>query len=776
MIKVLRYLFSYFLLGLLSLNATQFDYGQDTEKPAILSPQAHWGLTGNHLETVFQESQDMVCLLEFGGKFIRLNQKWHDVLGWDLQELYETPSMQFIHPKDVQKTLEYKKNFIPTGFVNRFRAKNGVYHWLSWVGLPPIQDAKGKGHVFSIVRDVTIEKILQKESTKKIKALNERLEVKSDLLESLIELQWSYIGKMGDTAHRPHFSEILKHFIKISHSEFGFIAEINEQALLSRTWEVGEYVSADIRSYFQQFYDQIERTVSPVFQSNIKKMLETSKPLSFTAPEEKELVNNTCATRSFPCVRSFLGVPLIIEDKVVGMIALANRPAGYPEKLLEWLKPLFTLSAHMIEEVKLSKWPQVARKEHTKRLRAEAELSKLAHRRAETASMLKSNFIAHMSHELRTPLTAIVGHLDLIDTVSLSAETLEHIHEARAATQLLSYIARDILDLSIIEAGAFKLDHKEFDLWKVVQETVHVLKSSADTKKLNLSLEIDPKVPTCFLGDADRLRQVMYNLIKNAIKFTNQGSVHVRLDAEHASASQKQLGIGSLKPEETAIKGMSVFLLRGQVTDTGIGIDSSFMPYLFQPFSQADATWHRQFGGTGLGLHLTQQICEKMGGTITVNSTSTIGSTFVFQVPLEISLQSQAHRKLYPQPLLSLPPLHILVAEDNLITQKILSQILTKEGCTVSLVSDGQQAVEATQCIVFDLVLMDGEMPVMDGLEATRRIRQAYGIKELPIIAVTAHALPEQRDRFMAVQINGYLTKPFKADGLKAEILRCLQE
>ena len=773
MIKVLRYLFSYFLVGLLSLNATQFNEVQEADKQLVLSTQTHWGLTGAQLEAVFQKSQDMVCLSEFGGKFIRLNQKWHDILGWDLQEFCETPSIHFIHPKDVRKTLTYEKNFIPTGFVNRFRAKNGVYHWLSWIGLPPIQDANGKAHVFSIVRDVTIEKILQKQSDKKIKALNERLGVKSDLLESLIELQWSYIGKIGDTAHRPHFSEILKHFIKISHSEFGFIAEVDQQAVSNRAWGVSEYVSADIRGYFEQSHAKIEQLVSPLFHSSIKNVLETSKPISFTALEEKKLFNNT---DDFPCMRSFLGIPLLINNETVGVIALANRPAGYSNQLLEWLKPLFVLSAHMMDEVKLSKWPKRARRERTKRLKAEAELSKIAHQRTEIASTLKSNFIAHMSHELRTPLTAIIGHLDLIDTVSLSVETLEHIYEARAATQLLTYIARDILDLSIIEAKAFKLDHKDFDLWKVAQEAVQVLKSSADTKKLDLKLEIDPRVPTWFVGDADRLRQVMYNLIKNAIKFTNQGSVQVRLEAGQASASQKQLRVESPESEEMAIRGMSVFLLRGRVTDTGIGIDPNFMPRLFQPFSQADATWHRQFGGTGLGLHLTQQICEKMGGTITVNSNSTTGSTFVFQVPLEISPQSQAHRKLYPKPLLSLPPLHILVAEDNLVTQKILSQILTKEGCTVSLVPDGQQAVEATQCIAFDLVLMDGEMPVMDGLEATRRIRQAYGIKALPIIAVTAHALPEQRDRFMAVQINGYLTKPFKADGLKAEILRCLQE
>jgi len=265
--------------------------------------------------------------------------------------------------------------------------------------------------------------------------------------------------------------------------------------------------------------------------------------------------------------------------------------------------------------------------------------------------------------------------------------------------------------------------------------------------------------PPHLIGDPMRLRQILSNLIGNAVKFTKKGAVAVTLKGQEG-------------PEKDS------FCLSGIVTDTGIGMTPETLQHLFQPFMQADKSIMRQFGGSGLGLYITKALCEIMGGEIKVMSQLGVGSTFQFTVKMEvpkapISTTAAAHIERLKR----LPNARILIAEDNLTNQKVLKAILLREGCSITVAANGQEALEAVQEEEpYDVILMDGQMPVMDGLEATRRIRELFDSQTLPIIGVTAHALATDRERFLNSGMNGYLTKPIQKEALKAEILRCLEE
>jgi signal transduction histidine kinase/ActR/RegA family two-component response regulator len=388
--------------------------------------------------------------------------------------------------------------------------------------------------------------------------------------------------------------------------------------------------------------------------------------------------------------------------------------------------------------------------EVAERKRTETELA-AAKQMAEAANRAKSDFLANMSHEIRTPMTAILGFADILSWNPLDKETAEAAQTIKRNGEHLLSLINDILDLSKIEAGKEDLDLQECSPHQVATEVISSLKVRADAKKLSLDLEYCAEVPRTITTDPSRLRQILVNLIGNAVKFTEVGGIRVVVRSDNA-------------PNEVSV-------LAFDVIDTGIGLSDAQMASLFQPFSQADVSIHRRYGGTGLGLAISKRLARMLGGDITVASTLGNGSTFTATVatgPLNDDklLEHRPDSKRWQSSAESDQQhlgCRVLLAEDGPDNQRLLSVLLRKAGADVTVAENGQVALdlacqEDTTGNPFDLVFMDIQMPVMDGYEATQRLRQV-GF-ERPIIALTAHAMAGDRQKCVDAGCDDYLSKP----------------
>ncbi len=382
--------------------------------------------------------------------------------------------------------------------------------------------------------------------------------------------------------------------------------------------------------------------------------------------------------------------------------------------------------------------------------RVNAELL-IAKEKAEDAARLKSEFLANMSHEIRTPLNGVMGMISLVLERCRDDVEREQLLVAHSAAASLVTILNDILDLSKIEAGKMTLEAIDFDVTDVARQALRIFDSAVREKRLSLRLEVAPGVTEWVRGDPARLRQVMVNLIGNAVKFTNEGSVRVSL--------------------QSAGRG----ILRFAVEDTGIGIPPEKLGTIFESFTQADGSHTRRFGGTGLGLTITRRLVNLMGGRLTVRSAVGQGSLFTCELPMEAGSRPVPVEPPAAQPN-PLPMLRVLVAEDNLINQKVICAMLRRQGWNITLAANGNEACEYFRRQEFDLILMDVQMPEMDGLEATRLIRQEELHRcspvRTPILALTAHASGSQHEQCLAEGMDGVLTKPISLQVL----LRKVQE
>ncbi|WP_246014723.1 MASE3 domain-containing protein [Geomonas oryzae] len=429
-------------------------------------------------------------------------------------------------------------------------------------------------------------------------------------------------------------------------------------------------------------------------------------------------------------VRAYACHPLLSQGRVLGTLSFGTRSRnGFNDDELSLMKAVadqvsIAMQRHLMEE-SLRQAKQVA----------------------EAASHTKSRFVANMSHELRTPMTGVLGMLDLALHTADDAERTEYIETARRSAGSLLRILNDVLDLAKVEAGKFALAPKPFALRACLSQTVEIVMPEVRRKGLELTLQVDEQLPDHVIGDQVRLRQVLTNLLGNAVKFTQRGGVHIILSG------------GAHAPDGSIEVGFSV-------RDTGIGIPEEKRHLLFNSFSQLDDSDTRSHGGTGLGLAISKEIIERMGGSIVLESEGGKGSCFSFSVRLGVAQRTAEAARPAVAPASFSPDTgkgrRLLVAEDDATIRQVLGTMLTRIGYEIEFAEDGIQAVARWQEASFDMVIMDVQMPRVNGFEATRSIREIEAGREgrIPILAMTAHAMKDDEQRCIAAGMDDYISKP----------------
>jgi len=648
----------------------------------------------------FNLSRDLFCIVDDKGRFLRVNQSFERVLGYEAWEFIGRNFMEFVYPPDHDATREVWERLLSvegvTSFINHYVCRNGELRTFEWSAPDSLPGAK---QIYAVARDITVQNKTREELTRVNTFLNGILDNAPAMLfvkdrEMRVQL-WN------------RFSEELT---GVPRSEI-----IGKTGFESFPAEQMELFLQDDRRVLQE---GVRVTTEEIVTNRTlgKRIVNTTKIPIFNADGRPEYV---------------VGISQDITDQRKTQLKLVA-------------------SAEKIEESRMRIEQQRADLE---RQASDLQIAKTA---AEAASRAKSEFLANMSHEIRTPMNAILGMTRLALETELSAEQREYLQTVDASASTLLTIINDVLDLSKIEAGRLELFSESFSIADVIKRIRATLLLRAEENRVRLITEIDENLPNAVIGDPIRLGQVLLNLAGNAIKFT---------------LAEGEVRITARKLPSPAGEDPDRFVqVRFEVADTGIGIAPEDLGDIFEAFAQADTSTTRKFGGTGLGLSISRNLVRLMGGELSVTSTLDVGSTFSvdlgFQLDLGESVQQlKSARSRNSGELLG--PLNVLVAEDNLVNQKLIKRLLEKRGCKVTIVGTGEgaldQIIRSEGESPYDLVLMDCQMPVMSGFDATEQIRRHEKAlqRHTPIIAMTANALEGDREKCLKSGMDDYIAKPF---------------
>ncbi|QQE66584.1 hypothetical protein GFS31_32840 [Leptolyngbya sp. BL0902] len=690
------------------------------------------------LDRFFSVALDLLCIASIDGRFARLNQQWETVLGYPVAELEGREFLEFVHPDDLAGTLQEMTRLDQGGvvlnFVNRYRCRDGQYRWIEWRSAP-----RGT-FIYAAARDITDRVRAEQQEHQRAEREQVLREITQRIRQSL-ELQTIF-----DTAC-PEIRQVLG-ADRVGVFRFDSQIQIGAEAQGQTGQFVAESVGAELPSILAVPVPDYGQRVAyqPIYQGH---PYVTVPDLLALDPREHSVLERFQ-------VRASLVVPLISGDKLWGLLCVhqCHGPRPWSEEDIALVQHLANQIAIAIYQASLFAQIQqelAERQQAQQRISEQNQQLALSNQELARATRLKDEFLATMSHELRTPLNAVLGMAEGMQDLTFGPITPEQRHALqiidRSGNHLLELI-NDILDVAKIEAGQITLDRQPTEVSRLCAASLAFIASHALKKQIQIHTDMAPQLPTLWL-DERRMRQVLINLLSNAVKFTPEGG-EITLTASVSPMDQR---------------------LQIAVSDTGIGIAEADQSRLFQPFVQIDSALNRQYAGTGLGLALVKQIVELHGGTVALTSTAGVGSCFTVDLPLVQSMTDDLPLDVmkplpavgrHPPPSAdTLSPL-ILLAEDNEANILTLTSYLEAKGYRLRVVNNGQDAVEATLAEPPNLVLMDIQMPGMDGLTAIQQIRQHPHLATLPIIALTALAMEGDRERCLQAGANHYLSKPVR--------------
>ncbi len=673
--------------------------------------------------TLFHGASDAIFILDLNSHFIEVNQVACERLDYTRDELLQmmaTDITPLEHTAQVLDPIEEVMELGHTVFESAQLRRDGV--------IIPVEmnarliDYKGRKAILCVSRDIT-ERRRAEEALHNKDCLLGGLAVAANILLTETDLRYAINQALELLGTATGVDRV---YIFENHNSEKGEHLANQRYKWARDTIVPLKDNFDLQSSF--YYPTMSRWY---------KVLSAGNPIRGLVREFPDAERTILEPRK---IISLLTIPILIEGKFWGFIGFDD---CHSERI--WTD----IDVSILRAAAASLGGAIARR------RAEDELRQ-AKDAAESAARVKAEFLANMSHEIRTPMNAVVGLTGLLLGTSLSREQHDYVETIRSSSDSLLSVINNILDFSKIDGGKMELEKQPFDLRGCVEDSLGLVTTKASEKGLNLVLTIDSNTPETIMGDPTKLRQILVNLLSNAVKFTHKGVISISVFGRLASSGHE---------------------VHFAIKDTGIGIPKEKMSRLFQSFSQVDASTTRKYGGTGLGLAISKKLVELMGGRIWVESEEGKGSIFHFTIQAEaITRKHTSPRTLAPQlqsglKLSKTHPLRILLAEDNAINQKVALQMLKKLGYIADVAANGVEVLEALERQPYHIVLMDIQMPEMDGLEAARAIRRRWLIGP-KIIAITAYALEGDQERCLEAGMDDYISKPVQIEELAAILVR----